>query len=65
MPKIELHAGENLDRALKRFKMDMRREGTLDEMKKRESYLKPSERRRVEKAEAVRRERKRKREQDD
>jgi small subunit ribosomal protein S21 len=59
MPRIELRRGEDLERALRKFKMKMRHEGTLDEMKKREFYAKPSERKRKEKEQAKRREIKR------
>ena len=64
MPKIELRKGEDLERALRKFKTKLRHEGTLDEMKKRESYEKPSERKRREMEEAVRREHRRKRDAD-
>jgi len=64
MAKIEVRKDEPLDKVLKRFKMGLRREGTFDEMKKREHYEKPSEKRRKELAQAVRRERKRQRDED-
>ena len=63
MPKIEVR-NESIDKVLKKFKMSMRREGIIDEIKKRESYQKPSERRRENKAKAVRREQRRRREED-
>jgi small subunit ribosomal protein S21 len=62
MPKIEIRKDESIDKALKKFKMALRREGTIDEIKRRECYQKPSERRRENKAKAVRRERRRQRE---
>ena len=62
MPKIELRRGEDLERALRKFKTKMRHEGTLDEMKKREFYEKPSERKRKEKEQAKRREVRRRKE---
>ncbi|MFA5112996.1 MAG: 30S ribosomal protein S21 [Candidatus Margulisiibacteriota bacterium] len=61
MPKIELRKGEDLERALRKFKTKLRHEGVMDEMKKRESYEKPSERKRREMEEAVRREHRRRR----
>lgn len=64
MTKIELRKGESLDKALRKFKTLMRREGVIDEIKKRESYAKPSEMRRDKLAKAVRREKKRQREED-
>ena len=62
MPKIELRRGEDLERALRKFKTKMRHEGTLDEMKKREFYEKPSERKRKDKEQAKRREVRRRKE---
>jgi small subunit ribosomal protein S21 len=64
MPKIELRKGEDLERALRKFKTKLRHEGIMDEMKKRESYEKPSERKRREMEEAIRREHRRKRDAD-
>ncbi len=61
MPKIEIKKGEGLEKALRKFKMKLRREGILDEVKKREFYEKPSQRRRKAEEAAVRRERKRQR----
>jgi small subunit ribosomal protein S21 len=48
----------NVDQALKALKKKMQREGTFREMKRRNHYEKPSEKRAREKAEAVRRARK-------
>ena len=48
----------NVDQALKALKKKMQREGTFREMKRRNHYEKPSEKRAREKAEAVRRLRK-------
>jgi small subunit ribosomal protein S21 len=64
MPKIELRKGEDLERALRKFKTKLRHEGIIDEIKKRESYEKPSQRKRRELEEAVRREHRRKRDAD-
>lgn len=61
MPKIEIRKGEDIEKALRKFKMKIRREGLMDEIKKREFYEKPSQRRRKEKEAAVRREVKRRR----
>lgn len=62
MPKIELKKGDDLERALRRFKTKLRHEGVLDEMKKREHYEKPSDRKRKEAEEAKRREVRRRKE---
>jgi len=59
MVKIEVKKGEELERALRKFKTKLRFEGVMDEMKKREYYEKPSQRKRREKEEACRREVKR------
>ncbi len=64
MPKIELRKDESLDKALRKFKTKMRREGIIDELKKREHYEKPSERKRKELARAVRREQRRRTEEE-
>jgi small subunit ribosomal protein S21 len=48
----------NVDQALKALKKKMQREGTFREMKRRNHYEKPSEKRAREAAEAVRRARK-------
>ena len=46
MPRIEIRADESLERALKRFKRKLEREGTLKELKARKHYEKPSDVRR-------------------
>lgn len=48
----------NIDQALRVLKKKMQREGVFREMKQRQSYEKPSERKNREKGEAVRRARK-------
>lgn len=48
----------NVEQALKVLKKKMQREGLFREMKSRRHYEKPSEKRKRDKAEAVRRERK-------
>ena len=62
MTKMELKKGEDLEKALRKFKMKVRREGLIDEIKKREFYEKPSERRRKQHEAAKRRETRRRRE---
>ena len=48
MPRIEVRADESLERALRRFKRKLEREGILKELKAKKHYEKPSERRRRE-----------------
>ena len=62
MPKIEIRKGEELEKVLRKFKMKLRHEGVLDEMKRREFYEKPSQRKRREKEQARRRETRRRKE---
>lgn len=62
MPRVEIKKGEALEKALRKFKTKLRREGLLDEMKKREFYEKPSQRRRKQQEAAIRREQRRRRE---
>jgi len=64
MPRIEIRKDESLDKALRKFKTKVRREGIIEELKKREHYEKPSERRRKELARAVRREIRRRHEEE-
>ena len=59
MTRIEVRKDEPIDKALRKFKMKLRREGVLDEMKKREYFEKPSQKRRKDKAKAQRREKQR------
>lgn len=61
MPKIEIKKGEELEKVLRKFKTRMRYEGVLDEMKKREFYEKPSQRKRKDAEAAKRREHRRRR----
>jgi small subunit ribosomal protein S21 len=62
MVKIELKKEESIDKALRRFKSKLRREGTLEELKKREFYEKPSEKKRHNLARAKRKEARRRQE---
>jgi len=64
MPRIEVRKDEPIDKALRKFKTKVRREGIIEELKKREYYEKPSERRRKNLARAVRREQRRRLEED-
>ena len=46
MTKIRVRADEPLDKALRRFKKKLDKEGLLKQMKKHEHYEKPSQRKR-------------------
>lgn len=49
MPKTIVRENESLEDALKRFKRDVSRAGTLAELRKREYFLKPSDIRKMQK----------------
>ena len=53
MAEIKVREGESLDSALRRFKRQTARDGTLTELRKREHYEKPSVKRKK-KSEAAR-----------
>ncbi|MFN4112218.1 MAG: 30S ribosomal protein S21 [Ignavibacteria bacterium] len=55
MVGITIGENESLDKALKRFKKKYERAGILKEYKKRTFYLKPSVRRKMKTAKAIRR----------
>jgi small subunit ribosomal protein S21 len=56
---VQVHVRDNnVDQALRALKKKMQREGIFREMKLRRNYEKPSEKRKRERAEAVRRHRK-------
>jgi small subunit ribosomal protein S21 len=63
MSEVERKQGESIERALRKFKMNLRREGLMDEIRKREFYEKPSQRRR--KKEAVAKLKEHRRQQND
>ena len=46
MPKVTIKQNEPLERALRRFKRKMEREGILRQLRDRKHYEKPSERKR-------------------
>jgi small subunit ribosomal protein S21 len=56
MAEVEKRKDESIDKALRKFKMKLRKEGVLDELKKREYYEKPSEIRRHDMEKAKRKE---------
>lgn len=50
MAKVEVRDNESLDSALRRFKKQLQRDGTLQEARRKSRYEKPSDRRRRERA---------------
>jgi len=46
LPYVKLDKGESLDKVLRKFKRQLEREGLFKELRKREFYEKPNERRR-------------------
>lgn len=55
MIKVSIQEGESIDKILKRFKKKYEKAGVLKEYRKRLFFVKPSVKRRVKKAKAVRR----------
>lgn len=53
MPRVEVREHESLDKALRRFKRLLEREGVLKALKAKKHYEKPSERRRREMRQAI------------
>jgi small subunit ribosomal protein S21 len=47
MAEVQLHDGENLESALKRFKRKVLQEDIIKEIKRRAFYLKPGQKKRV------------------
>ena len=52
MPQVEVKRGEPIERALRRLKRKIDREGILKQLKKHRHYEKPSERKRRKRQEA-------------
>ena len=46
MLEIRVQKNESIDKAIRRFKRQCNKEGLIKEMKKRRSYIKPSDKRR-------------------
>jgi small subunit ribosomal protein S21 len=46
VPYVKLDRGESLDKVLRKFKRQLEREGLFKELRKREFYEKPAEKRR-------------------
>ncbi len=55
MIKVAIQEGESIDKILKRFKKKYEKAGILKEFRKRSFFVKPSVKRRMKKAKAVRR----------
>ncbi len=55
MPKTVVRDNESIDDALRRFKRDVSKSGNLQEAKKRQFYLKPSDVRKQKRQEARKR----------
>ncbi len=50
---VPIKEGENIERALKRFKRKFERTGTLRELRARQAFVKPSVKKRAQKQKAV------------
>lgn len=50
---VKVKEGENIDRALRRFKRKFERTGVIKEIRSRQAYKKPSERKREQMQKAV------------
>ena len=59
--EVVILEGENLERALRRFKRKVQRSGLYSELRKRRFYEKPSAQRKRKREAAIRRERRRRR----
>lgn len=55
MPRIDLKENEPLERALRRFKRKLEREGVLKQLRARKHYEKPSEKKRRKRRDARKR----------
>ena len=64
MAKQEKRPGESIDSVLRKFKRKMKNEGTLQELRSREFFEKPSEKKKRLEEAAVRRTRQQQREDD-
>jgi len=64
MVKINIRKDEPIDKALRKFKTKLKREGFFDELRKREFYEKPSQQKRKELEKAKRKEFRRRKEEE-
>ena len=58
MAEIQIHEGESIENALRRFKRKVQREDIIKEVRKHSYYLKPGEKKRIKQALARKRSRK-------
>ena len=58
MAEIQIHEGESIENALRRFKRKVQQEDIIKEIKKHSFYLKPGDKRRAKQALARKRNRK-------
>ena len=58
MAQVRVRRGEDLMKAIRRFKRKVENEGIMKEVKKRRHYLKPSEAKKAKRAAAAKRRRK-------
>ena len=58
MANVRVRRGEDLMKAIRRFKRKVENEGIMKEVKKRRHYLKPSEAKKIKRAAAAKRRRK-------
>ena len=63
MAQVQIHAGENIESALRRFKRKVLQEDIIKEVKKHAFYLKPGQKKRIKQALARKRTRKKMRRQ--
>ncbi len=64
MVRVDVGKEDSIDKVLRRFKSKIKREGILDEIKKREFYEKPNQKRRKRLERAKRREQRRQRDEE-
>jgi small subunit ribosomal protein S21 len=50
---VQVKDGENIERALKKFKRKFEKTGVVKELRERQAYTKPSDKRREEKKKAI------------
>ena len=58
MAEVQIHEGESIENALRRFKRKVQQEDIIKEVKKHSFYMKPGEKKRVKQAMARKRSRK-------
>jgi small subunit ribosomal protein S21 len=61
LAEVQIHEGETLESALRRFKRKVLQEDIIKEIKRHSSYMKPGEKKRLKAAQARKRDRKKRR----